>query len=131
MTSSFVAIATAGSYGQLASNVTIIQGNYLNLIDVLLVVNAESEHSFQTGDNRRCWVIERRMCNAALIPNPLNSDVEYARFHHLDIPDLEDTELVDELSCLRVFLCGLPPEHWLRKRVKVLQGELTKRRGKK
>jgi len=68
------------------------------------------------------------MCNAALVPNPLNSDVEYTRFQHLDIPDLEDTELVDELSCLRVHIWGLPLRHWLRERVKMLESELTKRK---
>jgi len=68
------------------------------------------------------------MCNAALIPDLLNSDVKYSRFHHLDIPDLEDTELVDEFNCLRVFLWKLPPDNWLRKRVKVLEGEITKRK---
>jgi hypothetical protein len=68
------------------------------------------------------------MNDVTLIPDPLNSDVEYTRFNHLDIPDLEDTELMDELNCLRVHLWRLSSDHWLRERVKVLEGELKKRK---
>jgi len=65
-----------------------------------------------------------------LTPNPINSDVEYARFHHLDLENLEDTELRDELYALRPLLWGLSPDNWLRDRVKTLERELAKRRGK-
>lgn len=65
-----------------------------------------------------------------LVPDPLVSDQQCARFYHADIEELEDTELVDELACLRVLLWKLPPDHWLRERVRVLEIELRKRQGK-
>lgn len=64
-----------------------------------------------------------------LIPDPLNSDRQYARFYHLDLSDLEDIELTDELNYLRPLLWGLPADHWLRERVRELEKELSKRRG--
>ena len=36
-----------------------------------------------------------------LVPSPLSSDHEYYRFHHIDLPDLDDTHLTDELYYLR------------------------------
>ena len=60
-----------------------------------------------------------------LVPDPLNSDRQYHRFYHLDIEGLEDTELIDELNCIRPLLWGLDADHWLRERVKVLESELT------
>ena len=69
------------------------------------------------------------MGTIALIPDPFSSDRQYERFYHFDIPSLEDTELIDELYALRPFLWGLSAEHWLRERVKALEGELIKRRG--
>lgn len=68
------------------------------------------------------------MKEAALIPDPLNSHCQFNRFYHLDLPDLEDTELRDELYALRPLLWGLPPDHWLRERVKMLEAELIRRR---
>lgn len=68
------------------------------------------------------------MARDVLIPDPLSSNREYARFYHLDIERLEDTELTDELHALRPLLWGLSPEHWLRERVKMLEAELAKRR---
>jgi hypothetical protein len=68
------------------------------------------------------------MSNVVLIPDPLNSDMEYTRFHHLDIPDLDDTKLLDELNYLRARLWNLPPQHWLRERANVLEHELAKRK---
>ena len=65
-----------------------------------------------------------------LIPDCLRSDVEYARFHHLDIPGMETEELTYEFHYLRAHLWGLPADNWLRKRVVVLDSELRKR-GKK
>ena len=62
-----------------------------------------------------------------LIPDPISSDKQYARFHHLDIEGFEDFELVDELYALRPLLWGLPSDHWLRKRVAALESELRKR----
>ena len=69
------------------------------------------------------------MARDILIPDPLSSDQQYTRFYHLDLPELEDTELTDELYALRPLLWGLPAEHWLRERVKMLEHELAKRRG--
>ena len=63
-----------------------------------------------------------------LIPDPLSSDRQYERFYHLDLPELEDTELKDELHYLRPLVWGLPVEHWLRERVKALEAETSKRR---
>jgi len=62
-----------------------------------------------------------------LVPDPLNSDRQYYQFYHLDLPDLDDTELTDELYTLRPLLRRLPLEHWLRERVKMLEKELSKR----
>ncbi|MFC2034883.1 hypothetical protein ACFLUJ_02045 [Chloroflexota bacterium] len=62
------------------------------------------------------------------VPNPLISEQEYARFYHLDIPELENVELTDELHYFRSLLWGLPTEHWLRERVSQLEAELQKRK---
>ena len=63
----------------------------------------------------------------ALVPDPLMSDRQYNRFYHLDLPELEDDELLDELWALRPHLWGLDAEHWLRERVMMLEQELSKR----
>jgi hypothetical protein len=69
------------------------------------------------------------MSRDVLIPDPLSSDRQYERFHHFDIEGLEDTELTDELYALRPLLWwGLPAEHWLRERVKMLEAEAMKRK---
>lgn len=62
-----------------------------------------------------------------LVPCPLSSDRQYYRFHHVDLPDLDDTHLTDELHYLRPRLWGIPPNHWLRERVARLESELRKR----
>jgi hypothetical protein len=70
------------------------------------------------------------MARDILIPDPLVSDQQYARFYHFDIPSLEDTDLIDELHMLRPLLWWrLPSDPWLRERVKMLEQELAKRRG--
>ena len=66
-----------------------------------------------------------------LIPDPLNSDSEYARFNHFDIPELDNSELTDELNYIKALLWEVPAGHWLRQRVKALERELAKRRGRK
>jgi len=63
-----------------------------------------------------------------LIPDPLASDQQYERFYHLDLPELEDTELTDELYALRPLLWGLDSDYWLRSRVKMLEAEMMKRK---
>ena len=62
-----------------------------------------------------------------LVPDPLQSDRQYERFYHEDIPALEDGELTDELYALRPLLWGLDSGHWLRERVLMLEKELSKR----
>ena len=61
------------------------------------------------------------------VPNPLNSDRQYARFSHHDLADSEGSELIEELWFIRPCLWGLPADAWLRERHQVLQGELRKR----
>ena len=68
------------------------------------------------------------MARDILIPDPLFSDQQSKQFYHLDLSELEDTELKDELHYLRPLLWGLDSEHWLRERVKVLEAETSKRR---
>ena len=63
-----------------------------------------------------------------LIPDPLFSDRQYARFYHLDLLELEDTELTEELYALRPLLWRLEANHWLRERVKAIESEISKRR---
>jgi len=62
------------------------------------------------------------------IPDPMNSLQKWERHYHADIPNLEDTELYDELNTLRPLLWGLPSDDWRRERVKRLQVEALKRR---
>jgi len=64
-----------------------------------------------------------------LIPDPLSSDRQFERYYHYDLADMETGELLDELYVLRPMLWGLPSEHWLRERVKMLEAEMIKRRG--
>ena len=63
-----------------------------------------------------------------LVPDLLQSDRQYERFYHLDLPELEDLELTDELYALRPLLWGLPADYWFRQRVTMLEKELQKRR---
>lgn len=64
-----------------------------------------------------------------LVPDPFLGDKQYHRFYHLDLSELGDIELTDELHHLRPLLWGLPPTHWLRDRVAVLEAEIIKRQG--
>ena len=69
------------------------------------------------------------MARDALIPDQFFSDREYDRFNHLDVCDLEDTDLVDEFHALQPLLWGLDSGHWLRERVEALEAEISKRQG--
>ena len=71
---------------------------------------------------------EVAMSMDALIPNPMDSLQQYLRHWHFDVSQLDDEELSDELHALRPLLWGLPPKHWLRKRVRFLQGEMNHRK---
>lgn len=62
-----------------------------------------------------------------LIPEPFNSDTEFNRFYHRDIPKLENSELRDEYYALRPLLWGLPIDNWLRQRVAKLGKEISVR----
>jgi len=67
-----------------------------------------------------------------LVPEPLESVGEYDRFYSLDLPSLDDTELIDELHALRPLLWWkLSGDEWLRERVRVLETELARRRGER
>lgn len=63
-----------------------------------------------------------------LIPDPFETEAQHCRFYHLDIPSLDDTELVNELDALRPLLWWkLPDSDWLEERVRLLKGESRKR----
>ncbi|MFW6105164.1 MAG: hypothetical protein ACOC7P_01120 [Chloroflexota bacterium] len=64
-----------------------------------------------------------------LIPDPFASSQQFDRFHHLDLPGLDDSELIDELHALRPLLWGLPKDDWLRRRVMMLESEMKRRKG--
>jgi|GEM_PF-2376661 len=63
------------------------------------------------------------------IPDPLVSDRQYLRFHHLDLSEMEDSKLLGEYHYLRSHLWDLPDDHWPHERVRMLETELIKRRG--
>lgn len=73
--------------------------------------------------------VRQRMAN--LIPDPLNTDTEYDRFHHVDVAGMDPEEMANELDALRPLLWGLAADNWLRGRVKVLEAALSKRGQKK
>lgn len=60
-------------------------------------------------------------------PNPLESDTQYYRYYHYDIPGAELSDLQDELWALRPLLWGLPKGDWIRQRVHELEAELARR----
>jgi len=67
-----------------------------------------------------------------LIPDPSDSEEQYRRYYHLDIPSLDDTDIIDELHALRPLLWWkLPGDGWLRERVRMLEIVLGKRRSGK
>ncbi len=64
-----------------------------------------------------------------VVPDPFETEEQHRRFNHVDLPDLTDTEILDELHALRPLLWWkLPGDDWLRERVKALQTELYKRK---
>jgi hypothetical protein len=53
---------------------------------------------------------------------------KYARFYHLDIPDLSDEDLSTEFYSLRSMLYWLPPNKmWIAERIKELGKEYGRR----
>ena len=71
------------------------------------------------------------MDRGVLIPDPLQSDKQYAKFHHLDIPDMKIEKLEAEFYYLQAHIYRLSNDAyiWVRQRVTNLQAELRKRRG--
>ena len=64
-----------------------------------------------------------------LIPDPNDSEAQYCRYYHLDIPGLDDTDIIDELHALRPLLWWkLAGDGWLRERVGLLESELRRRK---
>jgi len=82
-----------------------------------------SEHIIITQDEQ---VLQASL---ELVPNPIDCDAAWRRFYHHDLPQLELTDLLDELYALRPLLWGLPRDHWLRERVHRIEAELGARRG--
>lgn len=66
----------------------------------------------------------------ALVPDCLDTDRQYERFHHYDLPYSDTQELVSERDALRPLLWWqLDP--WLRERVEAIEAELARRRGER
>ena len=61
------------------------------------------------------------------VPDPLASSKEYARFYHLGLCELENSEIVEELDYLKPLLYGEPEDSWLRQRVARLEAEIQRR----
>ena len=81
--------------------------------------------------------------SSILIPNPLDSDKEYQRYHHRDLADMDIGDLLDELYSRRCQLWLLKSDRfsrmvspfeqrrrteWLRERISRIETELRKRR---
>jgi hypothetical protein len=63
-----------------------------------------------------------------LVPDPLDSEQQYNRFHHLDLADMETGKLQKELDTLKsVLWWNLPDNDWLEERVNRLKAELRRR----
>ncbi|OGN94155.1 MAG: hypothetical protein A2Z75_08370 [Chloroflexi bacterium RBG_13_50_10] len=79
-----------------------------------------------------------------LVPNPLYSDLEYSRYHHLDLQDMEVEDLQCELCSARCQLWALKSSDrwaqrlgrfeckhrivWLEERISRIWAELNRRR---
>ena len=64
-----------------------------------------------------------------LIPDRFDTDQQFDRFHHYDLPSLETEELWHELHALRSLLWWrLPGDPWLQERIEAIEAELAKRR---
>jgi hypothetical protein len=63
-----------------------------------------------------------------LVPDHLDTDHQYERFHHYDLPYLETKGLLHELYALRPLLWWkLKDDSWLCERVEAIEAELAKR----
>ena len=64
-----------------------------------------------------------------VVPNPLESDNQYERYYHYDLPGADLSDLQDELYALRPMLWWkIDDTGWLRERVRQLEAEITKRK---
>lgn len=79
-----------------------------------------------------------------LLPNPLSSDKDFERYHHLDLPDMTVEDLECELACARCGLWALKSSDrwaqrlgrfeyrhrmaWLQERISRVGAEVSKRR---
>ena len=86
------------------------------------------ENQETTPGTNQTWQPGYLLSGILLIPDPLDNDKAYCRFYFLDLPDLELSDLRDELYALRPLLWGLPKDNWLRQRVEALQAEITRRK---
>jgi len=83
------------------------------------------------------------MFSDILVPNPLDSDQQYNRFHHYDLADMKTEDLLDELHAIRSRLWFLKSDRfahmvnpveqrrrveWLHERISRIEAELRERR---
>lgn len=70
--------------------------------------------------------------NSRIIPQPLNSDVEFNRYYNLDLPDLDNLQLWQEERRCEWALTWARPEsetcHWLLQRLAAVRDEQRRRR---
>ena len=70
------------------------------------------------------------VCNEInLIPNPLDSETQYIRYHHEDIPQMENEDLDAEYYYIRshIYLYKENDKPWLSERLAELKAEINKR----
>ena len=64
-----------------------------------------------------------------IVPDPVESDRQYDRYYHLDLPGAELSDLENELAALKPLLWWkIDDTGWLRERTKRLEAELATRR---
>lgn len=84
------------------------------------------------------------MIATSMVPDPFDTDKQFERSHHLDIPGAQASDLLEEPYGIRSQMWFLKSEHtrqrlgwfeqgrritWLRERVAAIEGELSRRRG--
>lgn len=66
--------------------------------------------------------------DTGLIPDPLRSFEEWARYWHRDIPELDDFELWSETKRLEAAIANGERNAWLKERLRRLYAERERRR---
>jgi len=61
------------------------------------------------------------------VPNPIDTEDQFYRYHNLDLPNLDIEELLAEFDWIRAHVWGVPANSWWRERVKAIEGELKTR----